>query len=132
MERESLAFPAPECSPWEGSGLVLAACLPQDQLTAQKVGQYDYQPYGVNIERNSFPVNGVGVGVPIRGWGLVGSQSVGDLIQVPVANFGGAGSLHGVMARGFLISNGVEHDLCISNSPVYLSPQVTDDKAKNV
>lgn len=68
--------PAPECSPWEGSGLVLAPCLPQDQLTAQKVGQYDYQPYGVNIERNSFPVNGVGVGVPIRGWGLVGSQSV--------------------------------------------------------
>ena len=40
-----------------------------------------------------------------------------------MANFGGAGSLHGVMARGFLISDGVEHDLCISNSPVYLSPQ---------
>lgn len=49
-----------------------------------------------------------------------------------MANFGGAGSLHGVMARGFLISDGVECDVCISNSPVYLSPQVTDDKAKNV
>lgn len=49
-----------------------------------------------------------------------------------MANFGGAGSLHGIMARGFLISDGVEHDVCISNSPVCLSPQVTDDKAKNV
>lgn len=49
-----------------------------------------------------------------------------------MANFGGAGSLHGVMARGFLISDGVEHDVCISNSPVCLSPQVADDKAKNV
>lgn len=90
MERESLSFPAPECSPWEGSGLVLAPCLPQDRLTPQKMGQYDYQPYGVNRERNSFLVNGVGVGVPRRGWGLVGSQSVWDLIQVPVANFKGA------------------------------------------
>lgn len=49
-----------------------------------------------------------------------------------MANFGGAGSLHGVMPRGFLISDGVEHDVCISNSPVCLSPQVADDKAKNV
>ena len=37
-----------------------------------------------------------------------------------------------LMARGLLISNGVEHDVCMSNSLVCLSPQVTDDKAKNV
>ena len=28
-----------------------------------------------------------------------------------MANFGGAGSLHGVMTRGFLISDGVERDV---------------------
>lgn len=79
----------PECTPWEGSGLVLVTYQSKISYLCIEHGGNDCQSHGRNGEGSSFPVEGGNV-FQIKGKAVAGQskQSILNLV-LSVSNFGG-------------------------------------------